>query len=59
MHEKSLGRFKFTLKDDHEFNYSVIIDVMYLDGKPILQVIDSVTAFEAARFLKDMSARIA
>ncbi len=56
MHEKSLGRFKFTLKDDHEFNYLVIIDVMYLDGKPILQVVDSVTAFEATRFLKDMSA---
>ena len=59
MHEKSPGRFKFTLKDDHEFNYSVIIDVMYLDGKPVLQVIDSATAFEAARFLKDMSARTA
>jgi hypothetical protein len=59
MHEKSPGRFKFTLKDDHEFNYSVIIDVMYLDGKPVLQVVDSATAFEAARFLKDMSARTA
>jgi hypothetical protein len=59
MHEKSPGRFKFTLKDDHEFNHSVIIDVMYLDGKPVLQVVDSATAFEAARFLKDMSARTA
>ncbi len=56
MYEKSLGRFKFTLKDNYEFNYSVIINVMYLDRKPILQVIDSVTAFEATRFLKDMSA---
>jgi hypothetical protein len=59
MHEKSPGRFKFTLKDDHEFNYSVIINVLYLDGKPVLQVIDSATAFGAARFLKDMSARTA
>jgi hypothetical protein len=59
MHEKSPGRFKFILKDDHEFNYSIIIDVMYLDGKPVLQVVDSATAFEAARFLKDMSARTA
>jgi di/tripeptidase len=32
---------------------------MYLDGKPVLQVVDSATAFEAARFLKDMSARTA
>jgi hypothetical protein len=36
MHKKSSGRFKFILKDDYEFNYSIIIDVMYLDGKPIL-----------------------
>jgi hypothetical protein len=39
MYKKSLGRFKFTLKDDHEFNYLVIVGVIYLDGKPILQVI--------------------
>ena len=57
MHKRSLGRFKFTLKDDHEFNYLVIINVMYLNGKPVLQVVDSTTVFEAARFLKDMSAR--
>jgi hypothetical protein len=56
MHKKSPGRFKFTLKDDHEFNYSIIIDVMYLNKRPILQVVDSATAFQAARFLKDMSA---
>jgi hypothetical protein len=57
MHGKSPGRFKFTLKDDYEFNYSVIIDVLYLESKPVLQAVDSATAFQAARFLKDMSAR--
>jgi hypothetical protein len=57
MHSKSPGRFKFTLKDDYEFNYSVIIDVLYLESKPVLQAVDSATAFQAARFLKDMSAR--
>jgi hypothetical protein len=59
MHEKSPGRFKFTLKDDHEFNYSIIMDVLYLDKKPVLQVVDSSTSFQAARFLKDMSAKTA
>ena len=57
MHGKSPGRFKFTLKDDYEFNYSVIIDVLYLDSRPVLQVVDSSTSFQAARFLKDMSAK--
>jgi hypothetical protein len=57
MKGKSPGRFKFTLKDDYEFNYSVIIDILYLEGKPVLQVIDAATSFGAARFLRDMSAR--
>ncbi|KAJ5120881.1 uncharacterized protein N7515_010269 [Penicillium bovifimosum] len=35
MKGKSPSRFKFTLKDDYEFNYSVIIDVFYLEGKPV------------------------
>ena len=30
------NRFKFTLKDDYEFNYIVIIDVIYLDAKLVL-----------------------
>ena len=58
MYKKSLGRFKFTLKDDHKFNYSVIINIIYLNRKPVLQVIDSITAFEAAKFLKDILAYI-
>jgi hypothetical protein len=57
MKGKSPGRFKFTLKDDYEFNYSVIVDILYLEGKPVLQVIDAATSFGAARFLRDMSAR--
>ena len=48
MHRKSPGRFKFILKDDYKFNYLVIIDVLYLKGKLVLQVIDSATAFRAA-----------
>src|ERR1700716_1637855 len=42
MNGKSPGRFKFTLKDDYEFNYSVVLDILYLEGMPVLQVIDSV-----------------
>ncbi|KAI0994279.1 hypothetical protein K3495_g13903, partial [Podosphaera aphanis] len=59
MNAKSPGRFRFTLKDDCEFNYSVVIDVLYLDGRPVLQVVDEATAFQAARFLKDMTAKSA
>jgi hypothetical protein len=55
MHEKALRQFKFTLKGNHEFNYLVYIDIMYLNSKPTLYVINLVTAFRAVRFIKDMS----
>jgi hypothetical protein len=58
MYKKSSDRFKFTLKNDHKFNYLIIINVIYLDKRPVLQVVDSATAFQAARFLKDMLACI-
>jgi hypothetical protein len=57
LHAKSPGRFKFTLKEDIDFNYSVIIDILYLNGKPVLQAVDEATAFNAARFLKDVLAK--
>lgn len=54
---KSPGRFKFTLHEDREFNYCIYIDVMYIDGQPVLHVVDDATRFQAARWLKDMSAK--
>jgi hypothetical protein len=57
MNGRSPGRFKFTLRDDHEFNHSVYLDVLWLDSKAVLQVVDEATVFQAARFLKDMSAK--
>ena len=36
LHAKSLGRFKFTLKDNYNFNYSIIINMLYLNGKLVL-----------------------
>ncbi|TAQ83771.1 hypothetical protein B7494_g7902 [Chlorociboria aeruginascens] len=55
MHGKSPGRFKFTLKNDIDFNHSIIIDIFYLDGAPVLHVVDSATGFGAARFLNNIS----
>ncbi|KAM4061465.1 cwf18 domain containing protein [Hirsutella rhossiliensis] len=44
-------RFKFTLKDDQEFNYEIVADVLYLGTpqRPVLHVVDTATAFQAAR----------
>jgi hypothetical protein len=51
------GRFKFTLRDDIDFNYCVIIDIVHLEGKPALHAVDEATAFQAAEFIPDNSAR--
>ena len=49
--------FKFTLKKDVDFNYKIIVDVIYLDGKPILYAGDATTAFQTSQFLNNISAK--
>jgi hypothetical protein len=51
------GRFKFTLKDDIEFNHSVLVDVVDLEGKEVLHVVCEATGFNSGRFLKSRSAK--
>lgn len=57
MHSPAPRRFKFTLKDDHDFNYELIVDIIYLLGKPVLHAVDSSTSFQAARFLTSLSVK--
>ena len=59
MHQKSPGRFRFSLKDDTDFNYTIVIDVFFINRKAVLHIVDASTAFQAARFLKDMTAKCA
>jgi hypothetical protein len=54
---KSFKRFKFTLKDEISFNYSVIVVVMYTDNNLILHVVDDATRFQIAKWLKNISAK--
>jgi hypothetical protein len=55
---KSPSRFKFNIRDnDYEFNFSIVIDIIYLNNKLILQVMDVFTSFQTTSFLKDISAR--
>ncbi|KAF4470049.1 hypothetical protein FALBO_3049, partial [Fusarium albosuccineum] len=50
-------RFRFTLKREVDFNYEVIVDVMYLESNPVLHIVDAGTSFQAARFLRNLSAK--
>ncbi len=54
---QSPGRFKFTLRDDVNFNYSIIVDIMYLNGKPVLHIVDEGTRYQAGKWLQNISAK--
>jgi hypothetical protein len=56
-HDKSPGRFKFNLRDDINFNYSIIIDVFYIEGKPVLHVVDEGTRYQSGRWLRNLTAK--
>ena len=56
LNSKAPGRFKFTLKDDIQFNYCIVVDIVHLEGKPTLHVVDEATAFQAAKFIPDFAA---
>ena len=44
-HGRSPGRFMFNLKDDLDFNYNVIIDIMYIGDKPVFHLVNEATRF--------------
>jgi hypothetical protein len=56
-YDKAPQRFKFSIKDDSHFNYEIVIDVVRINNRNVLHVIDADTSFQAAEFLKSMSAR--
>jgi hypothetical protein len=58
MHGGKPGRFRFTLRENADFNYRVIVNVMFLTGKPVLYAINEAIAFQAAKFLPDITAKI-
>ena len=52
MHDKAPERFHFTLHDDIAFNHSIIIDLTYLTGDPVLRVYATTHAFDAGASIK-------
>lgn len=48
-------RFKFTIRDDKQFNQSIYVDIMTLERKPVLHIVDEATRYQAARWLPSVS----
>lgn len=45
-------RFKFTIRENKEFNHTVYVDIFYIDNHPILHVVDEATNYQAAKWLR-------
>ena len=49
-------RFRVSLgSEEATFNERILLEIMYLDGKPVLHIVDDGTKFGAAHFLSDIS----
>ena len=54
------GLFRISFGDStSRFNDCLVLDIVYIDGKPILQVVDESIHFSAAHFLPDVSTKTA
>lgn len=42
-------QFKFTLRDDKDFNDTIYVDIFHIDGKLILHILDKEKYFQTAR----------
>jgi hypothetical protein len=57
MHDSTPDCFRFTIRNDVNFNYRLVVNVIYIDGKPVLYAVNEVILFQAAKFLANMQAR--
>ncbi len=57
MYNNILGRFKFIIKNNINFNYTIYINIIYIGGWLVFYVINKVILFQAAKFLKDIFIR--
>lgn len=48
-YKKSPSQFKFILKKDANINYLILVDIIYIDGSPILHIVNKTTRFQEAR----------
>jgi hypothetical protein len=54
LYSKAPDRFRFMIRDDAEFNYRLIVDVIYIINRPVLHAVDEATASQATRFIPNL-----
>jgi hypothetical protein len=62
LHEKSFERFSFSIKNDAEFNFNILMNILYIEAKSdenklVLHLMNEAIRFQVDRWLRDISAR--
>ena len=56
-HDHAFDWFSFIIKNDADFNFNVIVNILCITSKPVLHVIDKAIRFQTSRWLKNISAK--
>jgi hypothetical protein len=57
MHEKFSERFSFSIRNDFEFNFNILVNILYIESKSVLHLVNEAIRFQADRWLRNISAR--
>jgi hypothetical protein len=57
MHNSTPGCFCFTIRNDINFNYRLVVNIIYINSKPVLYAVNEAILFQAVRFLANMQAK--
>jgi hypothetical protein len=54
LHEKSSERFSFSIRDDAEFNFNILVNILYIEAKPnenrfVLHLVNEAIRFQVDR----------
>lgn len=56
-HGQSPGCFAFNLKNNLDFNYNIMIDIMYIENMPVLYLVNKITRFQVRQRINNVSAQ--
>ena len=56
-HGRFFDKFNFTIKSDMNFNFHIIVNIFYIERKPVLHFINKTTRFQTNRWLKNIIAK--
>lgn len=56
-HSYALGHFNFTIKNNVNFNFNIIVNIFYIIDKLVLHIVNKTTCFQVGQWLKNISAK--